>query len=136
MNKISPLDVVLCLGGILFCFFCTLFVRFFILPAPEAVEGAPTYTVDCPLIYPELAEAGAVGDEVIDAKEKLFLGTLVGKELFLDGDGNFFLRLSIKGGQKKDDALLLGNRQRSLGESLSLRLPTLRIDGHLSGVGI
>ncbi len=136
MKYLSPLDVVLCLGGILFCFFCALFVRFYILPLPEGVEGAPVFTVDCPLAYPELTEAAAEGDEVIDAKEKLPLGTLLKKELLADEEGRPLLRLSIKGGRIKGDTLVLGNRPRSLGEGLSLRLPLLRIDGRLSGVGV
>lgn len=136
MKYLSPLDVVLCLGGILFCFIGVLFVRLYILPLPDGAEGAPTYTVDCPLSYPELTESAAVGDEVIDAKEKLPLGTLIKKELLSNEEGLPFLRLSIKGGQLKGDALMLGNRERRIGEDLSLRLPLLRIDGCLSGIGV
>ncbi len=132
MKYISPLDAVLCLGGILFCSFCALFVRFYILPLPEDIEGGPTYTVDCPLCDPLLYDAATVGDEVIDAKEKLPLGTLVKKELLSDEDGKPFLRLSIRGGRLIEDKLLLGNKRRSPGDSLSLRLPLLRIDGRLS----
>ena len=132
MKYVSPLDVVLCLGGILFCCATYLFARAYILPLPEQTEGAPTYTVDCPLRDTLLYEAAAVGDKVIDAKEKLPLGTLIKKELLFDGEGRPFLRLSIKGGRWDGERLVLGSKRRSLGESLSLRLPLLRIDGRLS----
>lgn len=134
MKYISPLDVVLCLGGILFCYAALLFARAYILPLPEATEGAPTYCVDCPIRDSLLYEAAAVGDLVIDAKEKLALGTLRKKELLFDETGNPFLRLTIEGGRLEKEAIWLGNKRRSLGDCLSLRLPLLRIDGRLSGV--
>lgn len=134
MKYISPLDVVLFLGGILFCSALVLFARLYILPLPDPFRDAPTYTVDCPLSYPELYGAAAVGDEVIDAIEKLPLGTLIEKELLTDGEGAPLLRLSIKGGRLEGGRLSLGGRERRLGERVSLRLPLLRIDGVLAEV--